>query len=51
MKRLFLILTVALAVAACSDSERQLRDRAAELCKYIPDHELRQESRDYMTSR
>ena len=49
MKRLFLILTVALAVAACSDSERQLRDRAAELCKYIPDHELRQESRDYMT--
>jgi hypothetical protein len=49
MKRLFLILTVALAVTACSDSERQLRDRAAELCKYIPDHELRQESRDYMT--
>ncbi len=49
MKRFFLILTVALAVAACSDSERQLRDRAAELCKYIPDHELRQESRDYMT--
>lgn len=49
MKRLFLILTVALAVAACSDSERQLRDRAAELCKYIPDHELREESRDYMT--
>ena len=49
MKRLFLILTVALAVAACSDSERQLRDRAAELCKYIPDHELREESRPYMT--
>lgn len=49
MKRLLLILAVAFAFAACSDSERQLRDRAAELCKYIPDHELREESRDYMT--
>ena len=36
-------------MTACFDEEEQLRKRAAELCKYIPDHELRAESRDYMT--
>ena len=36
-------------LTACGDSEKQLRERAAELCKYIPDHELREESRDHMT--
>lgn len=49
MKRTLLILTTVLLLAACGDSEKQLMERAAELCKYIPDHELLEQSRDYMT--
>jgi hypothetical protein len=36
-------------MAACGNQEARLKERAAELCKYIPDHELREESREYMT--
>ena len=36
-------------LTACGDNERQLRERAEELCIYIPDHELQEQSRDYMT--
>ena len=36
-------------LSACGDSEKQLMERAAELCKYIPDHKLLEQSRDYMT--
>ncbi len=50
MRRLLLPITVTLLLAACGDSEKQLRDRATELCQYIPDHELREASRDYMTA-
>ncbi len=39
----------AAVLAACTSSEEQLRQRAAELCQYIPDHELKEESRNYMT--
>ena len=49
MKRTLLILATALLLTACGDSEKQLKERAAELCKYIPDHELLEQSRDYMT--
>ncbi len=49
MKRTLLILTTVLLLSACGDSEKQLMERAAELCKYIPDHELREQSREYMT--
>lgn len=49
MKRTLLILTTVLLLSACGDSEKQLKERATELCKYIPDHELREESREYMT--
>lgn len=49
MKRTLLILTTMLLLSACGDSEKQLMERAAELCKYIPDHELLEQSRDYMT--
>ena len=44
-----LLLALVLLFTACGDSEKQLKERAAELCRYIPDHELREESRDYMT--
>jgi hypothetical protein len=50
MKKTLLLLATALLMAACGNQEAQLKERAAELCKYIPDHELREESRDYMTT-
>lgn len=50
MKRLFIIALVALLFAACTGKEKQLRERAAELCQYIPDHELLVKSKDYMTA-
>ena len=36
-------------MTACGNKEKQLQERAAELCKYIPDHELLEQSKDYMT--
>ncbi len=50
MKKTLLMLTAALLMVACGNQETQLKERAAELCKYIPDHELREESREYMTT-
>ena len=44
---LFYVL-LAVVLAACQKSQT-LEERAAELCAYIPDHELLQKSRDYMT--
>ena len=49
MKRLFFFLCLAVLLTACTDSEKQLRKRATELCRYIPDHQLLEKSRDYMT--
>ena len=49
MKKKIFILAAALLMVACGDSEKKLRERAEELCKYIPDHELMEQSRDYMT--
>ncbi len=36
-------------LTACTDSESKLEKRAAELCQYVPDHELLEQSREYMT--
>ena len=49
MKKILLLLAAALLLTACGNQEEKLEERAAELCKYIPDHELREESREYMT--
>ena len=49
MKKILVLLTAAMMLAACGDNEKRLRERADLLCKYIPDHELREEARDYMT--
>ena len=48
-KTLFMVLAVLLCTA-CADSEKQLKKCANELCQYIPDHELLEKSRDYMTT-
>jgi len=50
MKKILIFALAALLLAACSDSEKQLKERAAELCQYIPDHELLEKSKDYMTA-
>ena len=50
MKKILIFVIAALMFAACSDSEKQLKERAAELCKYIPDHELLEQSKDFMTA-
>lgn len=39
-----------LLTTACSDTEKKLQQRAFELCGYIPDHQLLERSRDYMTT-
>jgi len=39
-----------LLLTACINQEEQLRKRAAELCQYIPDHELSEQAKDYMTA-
>lgn len=48
MRQILLYLFVAVVLAACQKSQT-LEERAAELCAYIPDHELLEKSRDYMT--
>ena len=44
----WVLLSIAL-LTACSSNEERLRQRAMELCQYIPDHNLLEQSRDYMT--
>lgn len=48
MRNILFCLVLAVALAACQKSQT-LEERAAELCAYIPDHELLENSRDYMT--
>ena len=50
MKKILIFAIAAFLFAACSDSEKQLQKRAAELCQYIPDHELSEKSKPYMTN-
>ena len=50
MKQKLTITLAALLLAACTSSEAKLKQRAEELCRYIPDHELREESKDYLTA-
>ena len=48
MRRILFYTLLAVIFAACQKTQT-LEERAAELCAYIPDHELLQKSRDYMT--
>jgi len=48
MKRILFYIVLAVTLAACQKSQT-LEERALELCAYIPDHELLETSRDYMT--
>ncbi len=44
------LLCLGLLLAGCVSQGERLRQRAAELCQYIPDHELLEQSKDYMTA-
>ena len=50
MKQILFTLFAVLTLIACSNREEQLKQRASALCAYIPDHELLERSRDYMTT-
>ena len=50
MKRAIIIISAALMLAACADSQKQLISRAEELCRYSPDHELLEKSKEFMTA-
>ena len=49
MRRILFLVCAALALNMCDNTQEQLKQRAAELCQYIPDHELKKCSRYYMT--
>jgi len=48
MRRILFYTLLAVVFAACQKNQT-LEERAYELCAYIPDHELLEKSRDYMT--
>ena len=50
MKRTLIIIIAAALLAACGDTQKQLMNRAEELCQYIPDHELLEKSKEFMTA-
>lgn len=50
LKRIFFFAIAALLATACANKEEQLKERAAELCQYIPDHKLLEKSKDFMTA-
>lgn len=50
--KLFLLAMLAAmttAFTACDDSNKALKERAGQLCQYIPDHQLREDAADFMT--
>lgn len=49
MKKALVIISAALIMAACGDSQKRLTDRAKKLCAYIPDHEMLEKSKEYLT--
>jgi hypothetical protein len=49
MKKALVIISAALLLVACADSQKKLMNRAEELCAYIPDHELLEKSKEFMT--
>ena len=49
MKRILICLCFILAAVSCSRQEKELKERALELCNYIPDHVLKPEAEEFMT--
>lgn len=49
MKKIIIILFTATTIISCSNKKDRLYERAFELCNFIPDHELVEESENYLT--
>ena len=49
-QQIFFTILLVLTLTACGTSEQQLKERAAELCQYIPDHELLAQSKEHLTT-
>lgn len=49
MKKLFVLIVAAACLIGCGTTEKQLNERAAELCKHIPDLHQLEQSRDFLT--
>ena len=49
MKRIICLLCAAICLIGCGTTEKQLNERAAELCKHIPDLHQLEQSRDFLT--
>ena len=50
MKQIITIALASIILAACTSNEEKLKRRAEELCRYIPDHELLEKSKDHLTA-
>lgn len=50
MRKLLILIFATTLMVACSENEAKLRERAAELCAYVPDHQLLEKSSEYMTA-
>lgn len=50
MKQTLTITLAALLLATCTSNDKKLKQRAEELCRYIPDHELLERSQEFMTA-
>ena len=50
MKKILYTFLAILMLTACTNTEEQLKQRANELCAFIPNHELLEKSRAYMTA-
>ena len=50
MRKILVFVIVGLLMTACCDTDKQLRKRAFELCGYVPDHQLPEKSKDYLTT-
>lgn len=49
MKKLFALIVAAACLIGCGTTEKQLQQRAAELCKHIPDLHRLEQSREFLT--
>ena len=49
MRRILICVCLLVAAVSCSSKDKELKERALELCSYIPDHKLNPEAKDFMT--
>ena len=50
MKQILTFIIAAVLLAACTSKEHQLRERASVLCQYLPNTDLQETSKAFMTA-